>query len=296
MKRLTFFTISTIAAFLIGCSSESSTSNSWLNKEVVTIKKGELLEITPTNSNKVLASTLEVYNLDNTLNLIDSSFRLTNEEDKFYLNRALELSVAKRVESRNCEVGKVTVDDHGNGVSEDIDVIFENCLVDDITFDGVIHYIRIEDALNLEARVRGLKVTTNDKEAYYESAYIKLDNNNIYEELSGYMKEGQKSAYFKDLHLEIKSFDEKKVYRVDGSLATSCIDNKWIDINTTTAIEKNITLNCPTKGVIEIDGNSSKIEAIYNSNESIDIYLDGNLTKTFNSCEEMEEEVESSCN
>ena len=294
MTKVTILTLSIVAATLIGCSdSDNYTSNNNPSQ----IVKGELLDINESNQDKVLASSLSVFKLDDALNSTGADLRLTNEVDeKVYANEVLKLTLSKRVESHNCQSGKVTVDDNENGVNKDLDVDFENCTNNGITIDGLIHYNTITDAKNLDAVATNLKVSKDDKEVFYEDATLKIQDGNISETLTGYAKDGNKSVTFKDFKIDIKKLSSLTKYSVDGALATSCIDNKWLDIKTTQDVEKNATLDCPTAGVVEIKGDdNSTIKAEYKNDQSINIYLDGNLTKTYSSCDEMSSDVEAEC-
>jgi len=294
MTKVKILTLSMVAATLIGC---SSSDNSTSNNNPSQIVKGELLDINESNQDKVLASSLSVFKLDEALNSTGADLRLTNEvDDKVYANEVLELTLAKRVESHECQSGKVTIDDNDNGVNQDLDVNFENCINDGITIDGLIHYNTIKDIKNFDAVATNLKVAKDDKEVFYENAILKVEDGNLSETLTGYAKDGNESVTFKDFKINVKKLSSLTKYSVDGALATSCIDDKWLDIKTTQDIEKNSTLDCPTAGVVEIKGDdNSTIKAEYKSDESINIYLDGNLTKTYSSCDEMSSDVEAKC-
>ena len=289
MKSLGVVTLLVTTAVVIGCS-DSDTTTQDISSNNIEIIKGKLVDINETNQDKVLSSSLNIFKLDEAL------MRFSEESDnEVYSNRLLRLTLSKRVESHECDSGDVIIDDYGNGLDKDLDIKFENCKNNDVTIDGLIHYNKIINSKNFDAEVTNLKVTKGNKEIFYKSATLKVTTQEIKEVLSGYSKDGNRSLTFKDLKIDVIKLLNQTKYRVDGSLSSSCINNLWFDINTTKDIEKNSTIDCPTAGVVEIDGNSSKLTAKYNSDESIDIFLDGNLTKSYSSCDDMESDLEGEC-
>jgi hypothetical protein len=292
MRKLGILTLSIASVIVIGCGGGGSTD--FTNSS--NIVKGELLKINDQNQDEVISTALSIYKIDDSLDSINN-FRLTNDaNEKLYANRALELALLNRKESRECNSGKVVVDDNGNGINKDIDIKFENCKLDYGTINGTIHYNSAEDKKNFDANIYDLKVVLGGKEVYYESGYLKVKDSNIFEELTGYAKDGNKSVTFKDVKISVNRGTFKNSFEINGSLSSSCIDNKWVDITTVEKLEQNSTLDCPHAGIVEVKGDSTTLKAKYNRDESIDIYLDGNLTKSYSSCVEMKEDVDEKCN
>ncbi len=299
MKFVKFFSIAAVALLISGCGSDTKkkfVDDTMPQEEITHIVKGKLADINESNQDVVLSSALNMFTIDQSIeNGVNA--RLTNDAiDTLDTNRAIKLAISKRETSYDCTKGKATVDDHGNGENKDVDVKFENCeFYNGLIYDGVIHYNSVVDEKHMDANFHNFKISLKDKVVFFENADLKLDGDKSYVKLTGYAKDGNKSSQFKDFVInEEKNLDIIN-FNANGSLATSCINNEWLDINTTKTIEQNITKDCPEAGTVEIKGKNDTLTIKYKSDESIDIYLDGNITRTYNSCEEMAEDAGSEC-
>jgi len=259
------------------------------------ITKGEMAKITGDNKNDAIATAISSLESGGSVDELGVYGRERSdiENDKINFSKSLKLIKNSRVVSKECESGSVEFDD------EKLTITYKSCKFSNITIDGKIKYNSIPEDGHVDAVATNFKITSGSDKAYYEKLSLKINGNNYDLKSTGYIKEGGVENKFLNLHITIK--DDKTT--IDGSVSSSCIGGKWIDIKTKAPlVDSKNYLDCPDKGDIVIKGKSSEVELIfdadyneeeyeYNSQEYKIIY--NGQESVYNNCDDFEDAIKS---
>ena len=176
---------------------------------------------------------------------------------------------------------------------------FNNCKEDTLTMDGSmdINFTGPLDAftdvglyldLSYEDPSEDIDITMND---FSMAMSGNLDSENV-----NYMVDGSITGYFNNESIDIGydeyfvalSTVEDDVYMtMSGGINPPCI-NAWLTVTTNSPIVIHSYDDCPTAGDVSISSGGNTAGAVFQSNYQIDIYYNGALVDTLNSCDDFD--------
>jgi len=159
-------------------------------------------------------------------------------------------------------------------------VTFNECVEPDGTIDGTM--ILTIDGSNYTAEFINLKIQMHEIIVYYENASMHFNENStdLSLTITGYSTDGINRMDLKDYTASITGDN----FSFNGFVKTNCI-GAWVEVKTTQALV--MPGYCPISGEISILGNGSDIEIVFNSDESVDVYLNGQTYDNYSTCDEL---------
>ena len=287
IKHSIFLTLSVL--FISNCGDSTTTSNK------SSIVKGEMLNITQDNKNKVIST---LFGSLGSVDEIDSikSRKVSNQNKVATINLNLITNIVKNEKkiNINCDSGSIEVDD------SNYKVVYKNCNIKGTTIDGTIQYSQKPTSTNIDATISNLSIKKDNAQLYYESAHVIVNNNNKDTTITGYGKLDNKSIKYLDLHTHFKQSNSEDTISIDGSVSSTCLNDKWVDIQTIKNIkftkdENGNKEDCPDEGEVKIKGDNSDIKVVYNNDLSATLYLNGELDNNYRSCKELTQDAIKSC-
>ena len=105
---------------------------------------------------------------------------------------------------------------------------------------------------------------------------------------SGYATDkdtGEKVEY-KDFNFSVDGIGRITTMRMNGFVKASECFKGWLEIITLTPVKAAESANCPTSGKFQVKGGSSSMTVTYNSDESIDVNINGS-SQHYDNCEDL---------
>lgn len=135
-----------------------------------------------------------------------------------------------------------------------------------------------------------------DGEVTQEDAYAFLYNY-TYQVADAQYSYGDFKAEYKGLNIVMAEENGIFSMSMNGYIYTSCLGS-WIEYTTITPLqvdENDDSVDCPIAGEFKIGGNGSEIGIKFNSDQSIDVTLNGSAYQHYNNCSDLPETDEGSC-
>lgn len=160
-------------------------------------------------------------------------------------------------------------------------VIYNECVEYGMTIDGKV--ILTIDGFNLTAELIGTKIQMDDIVVFCENAIIRLNEqtNDFSETMTGYAIQGGHKFEFEDYSVAKTGNN----YTFSGLVKTDCMGG-WIEIKTIQALELPND-GCPTAGEIVAIGNNSELKTVFNADQSVDVFVNGQSYASYGSCDEL---------
>ncbi|WP_457594506.1 hypothetical protein [Hydrogenimonas sp.] len=174
--------------------------------------------------------------------------------------------------------------------SDRISITYNNCIESGITINGHAETLYSQNG-DITSTLTNLTIVSSEFDMNFIRATIKVteSGNHLYEKLTGTMvlKTGEYagSYAYSDFEIDLSGINgSETILTLDGLTKTSCLGG-WVDVTTTTPI-KNAYDGCPYEGEVQIaGGEGSSLRIVFNSDMSVDLYVDGNTTPLhYNSC------------
>ena len=282
MKQMKMILLAGLAVlFLSACSGGSSSSSSETTAPTKT-----MVTINDQNADEVLAASvqsvsgiLEIQDLavgNSSANIAQNSSRINSLGN--IASADLEPGVLAESGTDTCSGGG-TVSYDGNENTGGT-VIFDQCVEYGTTINGKM--VLSINGDNTHTVLTNFSVVSSDATAYYSYATIDL-NTNTYD-MSATMT-GYAIANGNRYDVENYSFTKTgNSYTFNGLVKTDCMGG-WIELKTIQALE--IGYSCPTAGEIVAIGNSSELTTVFNSDMSVDVFLNGEAYATYQNCDDL---------
>jgi hypothetical protein len=279
-QMMTILLTGVVAFFLSACGGGSSDSSTPVETELVTI--------TEQNADAVMASA--IVSIDGAMDIED--IPLLSTTSSVAKSTSIMTKYAKTV-SNDLAVSGTEACSGGGSVSYNIDdvtgegtISFNECVETDtiitgtVIFDGTVE-TTIEGSI-YTVEFTGFKMQIDNIIAYYEHAIVTVNDSNgdLSTTITGYTTDGVDRFDLKDYALTMTGDN----LSVNGLVKTSCI-GAWIEVKTIQALV--MPFDCPIAGEIDILGNNSDIKMVFNSDESVDVSLNGQIYNSYNTCDEL---------
>ena len=271
-----------VSFMIIGCGSSGGGNNGGSSSK-------SMVKITVDNADDVLAASvqsisgiLEIQNIA----VGDSSSNIANNASK--INELGNIASTDLEPGTLAESGTDTCSD-GGSVSYDGNentggtVIFDQCVEYGTTINGKMVLSINGDKVNTV--LTNFSVISSDATVYYSNATINLNTNtyNMSATMTGY-------AIDKGSRFDFENYSFTKTdnnYTFAGLIKNDCMGG-WIEIKTNKALI--IGYDCPTAGEIVAIGNNSELKTVFNSDMSIEVFVNGEAYDTYANCHELPDE------
>ncbi|MGB5506455.1 MAG: hypothetical protein WBM70_07210 [Sulfurovum sp.] len=277
MKQITTILLTGVAAFFLSACGGGS-SDSEIPSELVTI--------TEQNADAVVASAIG--SISGAMDIEDipllstssSVAKSTSIITQYAKTISTDLQISAIVTGTEACSGGGTVTYNVDDITEEGTITFNECVESDVTIDGTMELTI--DGTNYIAEFIGLKIQMLDDIIFYEYAIVNLNeyNSDLSITITGYSTDGVNRMDLKDYTATITGDN----LTINGLVKTSCI-SAWIEVKTTQALV--MPGYCPIAGEVSILGNGSDIKMVFNSDESVDVSLNGQAYDSYNTCNEL---------
>lgn len=279
MKQMKTILLTGVAAFFLSACGGGSSDTP------VTETPLELVAITEQNADAVVASAIgsisgamdieDVPLLSTSSSVAKSTSIMTKYAKTISTDFSLDTAV---IETVACSGGG-TITADGNEVTGGT-IIFNECVESDVTIDGTMNLTI--DGSNYTAEFINLKMQMLDVIIFYEYAVVNLNevNSDMSITITGYSTDGVDRVDLKDYTVTIAGDN----LTANGLVKTNCI-GAWIEVKTIQALV--MPGDCPIAGEISILGNNSDIKMVFNSDGSVDVFLNGQTYASYNTCDEL---------
>lgn len=277
MKQITMILLTGVATlFLSACGGGSSDSEA----------STELVTINEQNADAVVASAIG--SISGAMDIEDipllstgsSVAKSTSIITKYAKTISNDLQISAIVTGTEACSGGGTVTYNVDDITEEGTITFNECVESDVTIDGIMELTI--DGSNYTAEFIELKIQMLDDIIFYEYAIVNLNeyNSDLSITITGYSTDGVNRMDLKDYTATITGDN----LTINGLVKTSCI-SAWIEVKTTQALI--MPGYCPIAGEVSIFGNGSDIKMVFNSDESVDVFLNGQAYDSYNTCDEL---------
>lgn len=244
----------------------------------------ELVTITEQNADAVVASAvgsilgaMDIEDLPvlSTSSVAKSTSVMTRYAKTVSTDLGLDIAVSETVACS--EGGTITAD--GNEETGGT-ITFNECVESGVTIDGTM--ILTIDGSNYTTEFINLKIEMNEIIAYYEHAIITFNENStdLSLTMTGYSTDGINRMDFEDYTASVAG----DTLSVNGLVKTNCIGD-WIEVQTTQALV--MPGFCPIAGELSIVGNNSNIKIVFNADESVNVFLNGEAYESYATCDDL---------
>ena len=251
-----------------------------------------MLTITDQNANRVMgASMLSIQGVQNLDNIFGSNSLSVVSRSMAKINKLGNIASKDQAVAPLAESGNETCSGGGT-VSYNIDdnggfYVFNNCVEDNIglTLDGKATATINGNILNVEYTNFSLDSHYYNLSVYYQNVKVTIDqsNYNMNGSITGYVNsDGNKIEY--DQYIFSKTGNK---YLYNGFVKTNCMGN-WIELKTVKTLElSDYGYGCPTAGEVIAIGNNSELKTVFNTDKSVNVYLNGEVYTTYSDCNEL---------
>ena len=280
-----------VSFMMIGCGGGSS-------NPVADTK--QYTEISDSNADQVIASTVAsvggILDTGEDLPIIGSSdSNLAISTEKFVSKLITSSDVNAKIIV--AESGSVACTNGGSysytGDATSATVTFDQCTEGDRVMNGTMTMTLNDPAMTVEMIDFSI-VYTGETELYYE--YVKIEYSDIYDVNSDFSITMTGTATVGGETVEVENYSLVKSgdsYRFSGLISSACMGG-WVEITTTTPLTMS-TDGCPESGEIVVSGeNDSELTITFNSDQSVDVSVNGEAYAHYNNCEDMPS-IEVSC-
>lgn len=128
------------------------------------------------------------------------------------------------------------------------------------------------------------KVNGDNVDAYYQTATVLLNTNTYDMSITATGHASENGNRF-----DFENYSMKKTgnsYIFAGLVKTDCMGG-WIEIKTNHALVLSQAYSCPTAGEIIVSGNNSEMKFVFNPDISVDVTINGEAYKRYDSCDEL---------
>lgn len=275
-----------IGFVLIGCGGGGSAGNSDV---VGGVPAKTMATITTENAENVLSVTL------GSIDIVDvpRGLALASDNSTNIAKVSLETSKASNIASSKlksnniAETGTESCSGGGslsyNGNEETGGtVIFNQCTEDGVTLNGTQILSFNGDTIHSELTNFSVKDFSSD--VFISSATIDFNENTeaLSMNLTGSVSMDGKKTDFENYQLS----GDGNTFTISGLIQSSCVAG-WMQIQTVTPIMTVDFEDCPVGGEIVVTGNNSALRTVFNSDTSIQVYLNGAIFATYANCNEL---------
>lgn len=167
-----------------------------------------------------------------------------------------------------------------DGTDTQATLTFNNCIENGVYLNGKMNITA--NGSDYTVSMTAFTVEMDNIKAFYENAIVSFneyDYNSFSATITGYSIDDSNRVDMKNFTI-VKNNES---YTVDGLLKTSCIGG-WIEMKTISAIYISYYNSCPSAGEILVTGSNSSLRTIFNSDQSINVLLNGNTYKNYENC------------
>lgn len=275
-----------VGFMLIGCGGGGSTGGGAPSKTMATF--------TNENAENVISVTLgsadaldDINDLPLVSNNSTNIAKVSLKTSKISRNISVQLKSSNVAESgtENCSGGGLF---SYNGNDETGGTItFNQCTESGVTFNGTALVVFNGDIAHIEFTNFSAKDFSND--IFISSATIDINEN------TGDLSMNWTGSVSADgIKTDFENYKLSSVgnsMSISGLIQSSCVSG-WMQIETVSPIIVDVYADCPIGGEILVTGNNSTLRTVFNSDMSIQVFLNGAIFKTYVNCNELPE----SCN
>jgi len=285
VKQITTILLAGVASmFLSACGGGSNDSASETPLELVTI--------TEQNADAVMASAFQ--SISGAMDIQDipllsttsSVAKSTSIMKKYAKTVSTDLQISKIVTGSEACSGGGTVSYGADDVTGEGTITFNECVETDTIITGTIILDGTAkttiDGLNYTVEFIGFKIQIDHIVAFYEHVIATLNESNgdFSATITGYSTDGVDRIDLKNYTVTIIGDN----LTLNGLVKTNCM-GAWIEVKTSQALI--MPGSCPVSGEISILGNNIDIKIVFNSDESVSVFLDGQTYASYNTCDEL---------
>jgi hypothetical protein len=283
MRQMKIVLLTGVFAFFLsacgggGSSSETPVSEIPAQTELVTISD-QNVDVAVASAVSSISDALDIEDvpvLSTTSSVAKSSVLMAQYAKTVSSDFPLSSAVSQTVECSGG--GTVTADgDEATGGT----VTFNECIESGVTIDGAMTLTI--DGSNYTVEFINLMIQMNEMIAYYEYASMQFNETgtDLSVTITGYSEDGSERVDFKEYSVSVTGDS----FSVNGYVKTNCL-GAWIEVKTTQALV--VTGYCPNAGEISILGNNTEVSVVFNADESVTVYLNGEAYASYPTCDSL---------